>query len=216
MAYTLPPLARAELLANLVPESAIAVVEHAVPIIESVCERAGRDYDEDEGDDANLFGQQCSRRTRNLVGKDVSEGAIDTVRAVYPRGSLVLIADQTRIHIWAAGDDEGSPRLKGGKTKPAILDACVRQLKLWEERPTEAPEHLVLAYRATPASRRVDKIVVGLPSGPEHWHFAAEVYDRAVHSTDKAEVPPVRRFDAEPPPAPVIELRPRRDEREER
>lgn len=216
MTATLSETARAELREHLVPEAAIEAIALALPVIEAVCRRAGLEYDEDDGDDANLFGQQCSRRSRNLIGRDVQDAQIENTVVTYPKGSLDVVAGGTHLHFWAAGDDEGSPRLKGGKTKPAILDECLEQLRLWQEHPAEAPDHLVIAYRATPSARGVEKIVVGVPSSAETWQFGVKVYDRDVAVETESKKPAPRRFDADAgqQDAVVIRLRPepKRDE----
>ena len=215
MAPSLPPHAAAELRANLVPDEALRAIELALPIIERVCERTGMDFDEDEGDDANLFGQQCSRRGRNLIAREVEATQPAGVTVQRPRNTLFLQAGPTQVHFWAAGDDHGSPRLRGGRTKPEILDHCVRQLPLWKDARVEPPAHLVVAYRATPASRRLEKLVAGVPKDVETWEFGVTVYDRPVPASDnRPKRGSTERFDSKRPPAPVIELRPRQDERE--
>jgi hypothetical protein len=84
-------------------------------------------------------------------------------------------------------------------------------MRLWDENPTEAPEHLVVAYRATASKRGVEKIVVGVPDSAETWQFGVCVYDRqAMLATDDVPKPMRPRYDAEDTqqPAPVILLRP--------
>src|SRR3954471_13347942 len=105
-----------ELRDNLVPEEVFQALEMALPIIERVCGRAGMDFDEEEGDDANLFGQQCSRRGRNLIAREVEAVKPTSITVERPRNTLYVQAGPTRIYFWAAGDDAGSPRLRGGKT----------------------------------------------------------------------------------------------------
>jgi hypothetical protein len=215
MAITIPSHAAQELRENLIPEEALSAIELALPIIDGVCERAGMDFDVEEGDDANLFGQQCSRRGRNLIAREAELRELAGVRVCRPRNTMYLQAGPTQVHFWAAGDDEGSPRLRGGKTKPEILDQVLKQLPLWKTARVEPPAHLVVAYRATPASRRLEKVVVGVPKGVDSWDFAVELYDRPVEKvTDRPKPTPAERFDAQPAPAPVIELRPRRDEKQ--
>jgi hypothetical protein len=203
-----------ELRDNLVPEEVFQALEMALPIIERVCGRAGMDFDEEEGDDANLFGQQCSRRGRNLIAREVEAVKPTNITVERPRNTLYVQAGPTRVYFWAAGDDAGSPRLRGGKTKPEILDHCVRQLELWQDARTGPPAYLVVAYRATPSSRRLEKVVVGLPKDVDQWDFAATIYDRPVNKPAKMRKPmPSERFDNAQPPAPVIQLKSHRDKK---
>lgn len=197
-----------------VPDLAIEAIRVALPIIGTVCERAAFEYCEDEGDDPNLFGQQCSRRARNLIAREIQSRHRAGVLARRPRGSLVVIGGQTSVYFWAAGDAEGSPRLTGGHTKPAILDACLRQLALWETEPVDIPDQLVVAYRATPSASGVAKVVAGVPCAADRWERAVELFDEtgvydvaaSVASIDAGE-----RFDAEQPLAPVLRLRAREE-----
>jgi hypothetical protein len=217
MPATLSDDARDELRKHLVPEAALEVIAIALPTIEVVCDRAGREYDEEDGDDPMLFGQQCSRRAKNLVARDVLDTGLEDTVVTRPNGSLDIFAAGTHVHIYAAGDEDGAPRLKGGKTKPAILDACLtQQLRLFHAGAAESPEHLVIAYRATPSARGVEKVVVGVPSAVDAWEFGVKVYDRSVHVATDRRKPTFRRFDAgdNQRDAPVIQLRPqpRRDE----
>lgn len=198
----------------LTPAAAIDAIRLSLPVIATVCDRAAREFSEDEGDDANLFGQQCSRRSRNLIARVVQDAQLAEVVVRRPRGSLVVIAAGTRVYFWAAGDASGSPRLTGGHTKPEILDACVRQLAIWETTPVKAPSHLVVAYRATPSANGLVKVVAGVPRAADQWDRAVEVFDETgAYDAPLAVRPkePVSRFDVEQPPAPVIQLRPREE-----
>lgn len=197
-----------------VPDLAIEAIRVALPIIGTVCERAALEYSEDEGDDPNLFGQQCSRRARNLIAREIESRHRAGVVARRPRGSLVVIGGETSVYFWAAGDADGSPRLKGGQTKPAILDACLRQLALWESGPVGIPGQLIVAYRATPSASGVAKVVAGVPCAADQWERAVELVDETGMYDAPATVAPIdasERFDATPPLAPVLRLRPREE-----
>ena len=197
-----------------VPDLAVEAIRVALPIIGVVCERAALEYSEDEGDDPNLFGQQCSRRARNLIAREIQSRHRTGIVARRPRGSLVVTGGETSVYFWAAGDADGSPRLKGGQTKPAILDACLRQLALWEAGPVGIPAQLVVAYRATPSASGVAKVVAGVPCAADQWECAVELFDETGVYDVPASGPSIdasERFDAEQPLAPVLQLRPREE-----
>jgi len=197
-----------------VPDAAIEAIRVALPVIAMVCERAAREFSEDEGDDANLFGQQCSRRSRNLIAREIQSRPKMRAEVRRPRGSLVVLGGETRLYFWAAGDAQGSPRLTGGHTKPEILDACLRQLVLWETLPVSTPSHLVVAYRATPSAPGLLKVIAGIPCAADQWQCAVELLDDSgVYDAPVAieAIAAEERFDAEQPLAPVLQLRPREE-----
>jgi hypothetical protein len=197
-----------------VPAAAIELVEHAVPIIERVCERAVADYDPGaEGDDRTLLGLVCARRSRNLIAAE-TYGTLPAVAIRWPRGALELTAGGCRVYFYAGAGDDAAPKLRGGATKKELLSEF-EQLSLIPRDTDGPPSALLVAYRASVPGRGLVRAVIGVPDGAESWAWSETLYARSGH--DVAPVTPMpAEFDRKAVPAPMLRLvRPERDEQQD-
>jgi hypothetical protein len=198
----------------------LALIEITMNELIEVAAGVGRDYDEAEGDYANLAALVCSGRTRNRVARRIRSREVpdDVALQAFGSGSAItLCGGGTWIHPYSAGGAD-APLLAGSVTKERIYSEGVAQLALFEELEEEGrPLHVVIAY-----SRDLEGVIsakVGVMSGREEFAWEEPIYARV---EDEIEVsisgePEVTgpTHDEQHVPDPPLKLRPRRDERDD-
>lgn len=143
--------AKAELRAQFVPEAAIEVAECILGNLIPTAATVAREYDEEAGDDRNLAGLNCSRRTKNLAARQLrraGEGHLSEVTVVPRRGfTWDINADGTGLHIYSAPDGVGNLNLVGSPRKAELIERSNEQLKLFDESGIRSnPKDVVLLY----------------------------------------------------------------------
>jgi hypothetical protein len=198
----------------------LALVEITVNELIDVAAGVGRDYDEAEGDYANLAALMCSGRTRNRVARRIRSGEVPEdleLQAVGSGSSITLCGGGTWVHPYSSGGAD-APLLAGSITKDRIFVEGTEQLVLFEELGEEGrPLHIVIAY-----SRDLEGVVsakVGVMSGREEFAWEEPIYSRAdggaeidVRGEAESTGPS---HDEQHVPDPDVKLRPRRDERDD-
>lgn len=196
----------------------LLLVEIIMQELIEVASAVGRDYDEEEGDYANLAALMCSGRTRNrvarLIRKEEVPDGVD-LEAVGSGAAIVLRGGGTWVHPYSAGASD-APLLAGSVTKELILEEGMEQLVLFKKLGKEGkPLHVVVAY-----ARDLEGVVaakIGVMSGREEFAWEEPIYEREESSVEVAtgEAPedggPTH--DEQHVPDPDVKLRPRRDER---
>lgn len=193
-----------DLRARGVPELALDVLERSIQVVDRVCERATAHFDPaGEGDDDNLLGLMCAKRSRNLLARVLAEELAGVV-VRRPRGTLELEVDGWLFYLYAGKDDDVVPRLRGSVTKDELLSRF-EQLSLWTT-PQQEGLPLLIAYRRTVAAGGLSRMVVGLPNGPESWSWSTTLFARPTGETAPT---PMAAYDAQEVPSPSLRLRPR-------
>lgn len=199
----------------------LLLIEITMQELIEVAAAVGRDYDEDEGDYANLAALICSGRTRNRVARLIRAGEVPDnadLEAVGSGAAIVLRGGGTWVHPYSAGGSD-APLLAGSATKELILEEGVEQLVLFEKLGKEGkPLHLVIAY-----ARDLEGVVsakVGVMSGREEFAWEEPIYRRDEASGEAGKVKEAPEgggpsHDEQHVPDPDIKLRPRRDERDD-
>lgn len=220
--FELSPITRAVLIEErqLAPDT-IALVEVVMEELIEVAAGVGRDYDEAEGDYANLAGLMCSGRTRNRVARRIRSGETPSdceFQAVGSGSAIVLRGGGTWVHPYSSGGS-GTPLLAGTITKDLILEEGMEQLVLFEKLGKEGrPLHIVIAY-----ARDLEGVMsakVGVMSGREEFAWQESIYSRpeeGEEGRDREEEsgPSGPSHDQQHVPDPPVKLRPRRDERDD-
>jgi hypothetical protein len=158
----------------------LVLVEIVMEELIEVAAAVGRDYDEAEGDYANLAGLMCSGRTRNRAARRVRSGEIPAganLTAVGPASAILLRGGGTWVHPYSAGAAE-APLLAGSATKEVILEEGAAQLVLFGELGQEGPPlHLVVAYTRDLVGILSAK--VGVMSAREEFAWEEPIYSRS-------------------------------------
>lgn len=221
--FELPAEARSHLVEERhLTEDAAELVELVMDELLEVAAGVGRDYDEDEGDDANLAGLMCSCRTRNRVAQRIRSGGVSEGREIEVFGtglSTLLRGGGTEVHPYSCGSSE-APLLAGSITKKRVLKEGSEQLALFcEEGELGKPVHVVVAYSRD--LQGVTSAKVGMMSGREEFAWEVPIYarpaDEAGSGVDIQDDTKAMRpsHDQQHVDEPNVKLRQRQDEREE-
>jgi hypothetical protein len=199
----------------------IELVELVMGELIEVAAGVGRDYDEDEGDDANLAGLLCSGRTRNRVARRIRSGEVNESREIDVVGSglsTLLRAGGTEVHPYSCGSSE-APVLTGSNTKERVLKEGYEQLALFNEVGSLGkPAHVVVAYSRD--MQGVTSAKVGMMSGREEFAWEVPIYARSDEGAsgigaEDSPKPTQPSHDQQHVDEPDVKLR-RRDAQEER
>lgn len=203
-------------------EGTVGLVEVVMGELIEVAAGVGRDFDEDEGDDANLAGLLCSGRTRNRVARQVRSGELDEAHEIEVFGSglsTLLRADGTEVHPYSCGSSE-TPVLTGSNTKERVLKEGYEQLALFNEVGSLGkPAHVVVAYSRD--MQGVTSAKVGMMSGREEFAWEVPIYarsegDSSGMGTADSPAPTQPSHDQQHVDEPDVKLRRRRDAFEDR
>jgi hypothetical protein len=220
--FELPPDTRTVLTGKrqLHPDT-VVLVEMVMEELIEVAAGVGRDYDEAEGDYANLAGLMCSGRTRNRVARRIRSGETpdgSELQAVGSASAIVLRGGGTWVHPYSSGSSD-APLLAGSVTKDLILEEGMEQLVFFEKLGEEGPpRHIVIAY-----ARDLEGVLsakIGVMSGREEFAWEEPIYARAEDTDEGIDIqdepePNGPSHDEQHVPDPDVKLRPRRDERDD-
>lgn len=199
----------------------LLLVEIVMRELIDVTAGVSRDYDEAEGDYANLAALMCSGRTRNRVARLIRAGEVPDdadLQAVGSGAAILLRGGGTWVHPYSSGGSD-APLLAGSVTKDIILEEGLEQLVLFEKLGEEGnPLHIVIAY-----SRDLEGVIsakVGVMSGREEFAWEEPIYARINDTTDVSDQqdepePSGPSHDEQHVPDPDVKLRPRSDERDD-
>lgn len=197
----------------------LLLIEITMQELIEVAAAVGRDYDEEEGDYANLAALMCSGRTRNRVARLIRTGEVPDdadLEAVGSGAAIMLRGGGTWVHPYSTGSSD-APLLAGSVTKELILEEGMEQLVLFEKLGKEGkPLHIVVAY--TRDLEGIASAKVGVMSGREEFAWEEPIFARQETSGKAGEIREAQEaseptHDEQHVPDPDIKLRPRRNER---